>query len=120
MKRYFTSYMYFYKLLLILIRNTYFYSDVSQHHAKDAVASTLIGRKWLCNESGHRSILVRLKIENGEKYRYEPGDHAAVFPVNSGEDVDIVMKHVSGLPKDTNAPVQLQEYQPDSGIKTNL
>ena len=40
---------------------------------------------------------------------YEPGDHVAIFPTNSDEDVDIVLEHMTNLPQNPNSRVKLME-----------
>ena len=66
-----------------------------------------------------QNILVRLEIPvdaTNPEVSYVPGDHVAVFPVHSDEDVDFVLKHLTGLPKNhQDAILQLQEKLDGSG-----
>ena len=95
-------------------------SDLSKQHDAKVVWAKLTQRRWLCEEEGDRKILVSLEAANGPEDEavtaaYEPGDHAAVFPVNSDEDVALVMKHLNGLPKPEGRRVVLQENKRNLG-----
>ena len=60
-----------------------------------------------------KNILLRFEIPNTEsqwgELQYEPGDHLAIFPANSDEDVKFVMDRLTNKPKD-DEEVQLYEY----------
>ena len=43
------------------------------------------------------------------EHHYEPGDHLAVFPTNSDEEVRCVMEYMINKPKE-DEEVQLYEY----------
>ena len=98
-------------------------SDLSKQHNAKVVWAKLTQRRWLCEEEGDGKILVSLEAaatggaEDNEAVTadYEPGDHAAVFPVNSDEDVALVMKHLNGLPKPEGRRVVLQENKSNLG-----
>ena len=91
---------------------------LSEQHELDVVTARLIKRDWLCKEEGQRSLLLRLEVPMDEgMINYEPGDHVGVYPINSDEDVDLVMKHLSRLPK-SSAMVQLQKYKKALGMST--
>ena len=46
---------------------------------------------------------------------YDPGDHVVVFPTNSDEDVDIVLEHMTNLPKNPLSRVKLMEKGRNTG-----
>ena len=46
---------------------------------------------------------------------YEPGDHVAIFPTNSDEDVDIVLEYMTNLPKNLDSSVKLMEQGSKKG-----
>ena len=73
------------------------------------MAAKLKHRRWLCKK-GSKNILVRLEIIKGKQkgILYEPGDHAIIFPVNTDEDIDFILKHITNLPTDSDSIVQLQ------------
>ena len=48
-----------------------------------------------------------------------PGDHLAIFPENSDEDVQFVMNHLAKKPKE-DEEVQLYEYNAMDGKKNNI
>ena len=56
---------------------------------------------------------MRFEIPNTENQwgdqGYEPGDHLAIFPANSDEDVKFVMDHMINKPAE-DEEVQLYEY----------
>ena len=59
-------------------------------------------------------MLLRLEIPKLENQcplnqHYEPGDHLAVFPTNSDEEVTHVMEYMINEPKE-DEEVQLYEY----------
>ena len=58
-------------------------------------------------------MLLRLEIPKAEhhwgEHRYEPGDHLAVFPINSDDEVRYVMEYMINKPKE-DEEVQLYEY----------
>ena len=70
-------------------------------------------RKWLSTKEGEKNILLRLEIPKSEdqwgEIYYDPGDHLAVFPTNSDDDVKFVMEHMINKPKE-DEEVQLYEY----------
>ena len=74
-------------------------------------------RDWLTADENDKKILISLEImsPNESDFSYQPGDHAAVFPVNSDEDVDLVLKHLNGLPQPLDRPVILQENIHNTG-----
>ena len=67
-------------------------------------------RQWL-SEKDQKNILIRLVIKDGKKMQlsYEPGDHVAVFPTNSDEDVELLLKHMKNLPGDLDSKLKLME-----------
>ena len=90
-------------------------SDLSILHNTQVLWSRVKNKTWLCENEGDKKVLIGLEATCGEDISYEPGDHAAVYPVNSDEDVDLVMKHLNGLPRKQDQPVRLQEYQQSLG-----
>ena len=77
----------------------------------------LLERKWLSKE-GPKNILVRLVIPSGKvrSISYKPGDHAVVFPINTDEDVHLVLQRMNKLPSDPYSVVQLHEYSQEEGF----
>ena len=86
--------------------------------SKPVVSGNLRKRKWLSYKQGEKNILIRFEVPEAENQwdesRYEPGDHLAVFPVNSDEDVSIVMEHLTNTPKE-DEEVLLYEYNVRDG-----
>ena len=72
-------------------------------------------RKWLTSTKDDKKILVSMEILDSSELSYQPGDHAAVFPVNSDDEVDLVLKHLNGLPQRNDTPVVLQENIANTG-----
>ena len=95
-------------------------SDLSILHNTQVLWSRVKNKTWLCENEGDKKVLIGLEARRGEDVSYEPGDHAAVYPVNSDEDVDLVMKHLNGLPRKQDQPVLLQEYKQSLGKKAGL
>ena len=95
-------------------------SDLSILHNTQVLWSRVKNKTWLCENEGDKKVLIGLEARRGEDVSYEPGDHAAVYPVNSDEDVDLVMKHLNGLPRKHDQPVLLQEYKQSLGKKDLL
>ena len=91
--------------------------DLSILHNSKVLWSRVKNKTWLCENEGDKKVLIGLEATCGEDISYEPGDHAAVYPVNSDEDVDLVMKHLNGLPRKQDQPVLLQEYKQSLGKK---
>ena len=77
--------------------------------------ANLTDRKWLTSTADDKKILVSMEILDSSELSYEPGDHAAVFPTNSDDDVDLVLKHLNGLPQPNDTPVVLQENIQNTG-----
>ena len=73
--------------------------------------------KWL-DEYLSKNILVRLLIPSGKlsNIAYKPGDHAVVFPINTDEDVHLVLKRMNKLPSDPYSVVELYEYSEEEGF----
>ena len=47
---------------------------------------------------------------------FRTGDHLAAFPVNRDEDVQFLIKHLTGIPEDPKrSMIQLQEYKDGTG-----
>ena len=86
--------------------------------SKPVVSGKLRKRKWLSYKQGEKNILIRFEVPETEnqwdELRYEPGDHLAVFPVNSDEDVNIVMEHLTNTPKE-DEELLLYEYNVRDG-----
>ena len=86
--------------------------------SKPVVSGKLRKRKWLSYKQGEKNILIRFEVPEAEnqwdELRYEPGDHLAVFPVNSDEYVNIVMEHLTNTPKE-DEEVLLYEYNVRDG-----
>ena len=72
-------------------------------------------RKWLTSAADDKKILVSMEILDSSELAYEPGDHAAVFPINSDDEVNLVLNHLNGLPQPNDAPVVLQENIQNTG-----
>jgi sulfite reductase alpha subunit-like flavoprotein len=94
-----------------------FCPDLSKQHQQTVVNAKLLQRQWL-SETDKNNILVRLLIQNGKRRNigYQPGDHAVVFPVNTDDDVDLVMQRMCKLPADPHSVVQLHEYNQQEGL----
>ena len=82
----------------------------------------LKARTWLSTKEQEKNILLRFEIPNTEnqwgELSYLPGDHLAIFPENSDEDVQFVMNHLAKKPKE-DEEVQLYEYNAIDGKKNN-
>ena len=72
--------------------------------------ATISKRLWL-SKKDQKNILISLVIKDGRmrNLSYEPGDHVAIFPINSDEDVDVVLEHMTNLPKNPDSRVKLME-----------
>ena len=77
-------------------------------------------RNWLSVEENDKKILVRLEAtSDSSDMSYLPGDHAAVYPVNSDEEVELVLKHMSCKPQPEDKPVIFeQHFQNEGDIST--
>ena len=77
----------------------------------------LLQRQWL-SEKDKKNVLVRLLIQNGKQRNiaYQPGDHAVVFPVNTDDDVYLVLQRMIKLPSKLDSVVQLHEYNQHEGL----
>jgi sulfite reductase alpha subunit-like flavoprotein len=75
-------------------------AGLSSLHNKPVVGTKLVHRKNLQSSSSEReTILVQLDLE-GEPVLYEPGDHAAVYPLNPPEHVATLLARLAaGAPK---------------------
>ena len=86
--------------------------------SKPVVSGKLRKRQWLSYKQCEKNILVRFEVPESEnqwgELKYEPGDHLEVFPVNSDEDVNIVMEHLTSTPKE-DEEVLLYEYNVRDG-----
>ena len=64
-------------------------------------------------QQGEKNILIRFEVPESEnrwdEIRYDPGDQFAAFPVNSHEDVNIVMEHLTNTPKE-DEEIVVYEY----------
>ena len=78
--------------------------------------STISRRQWL-SKKDQKNILISLVIKDGRMrdLSYDPGDHVVVFPTNSDEDVDIVLEHMTNLPKNPLSRVKLMEKGRNTG-----
>ena len=84
--------------------------DLSSQHDHKVEKALVSKRQWL-SERDQKNILIRLVIKDGKKRElsYEPGDHVAVFPTNSDEDVELLLKHMTNLPSDLDSKLRLME-----------
>ena len=84
--------------------------DLSNQHGHKVEKALISKRQWL-SEKDQKNILIRLVIKDGKKRKlsYEPGDHVAVFPTNSNEDVELLLKHMTNLPQDLDSKLKLME-----------
>ena len=75
-------------------------------------------RQWLSTKEHEKNILLRFEIPESEdqwgELTYEPGDHLAIFPCNSDEDVKYLMDHMTNKPADDER-VLLYEYNSVDG-----
>ena len=78
--------------------------------------STISRRQWL-SKKDQKNILISLVIKDGRMrdLSYDPGDHVVVFPTNSDEDVDIVLEHMTNLPKNPLSRIKLMEKGRNTG-----
>ena len=85
-------------------------SDLSKQHEAHVLPATVIGRRVLSDgDKGNKKVLVTLEFENPGGLPYEPGDHAAVYPMNNQADVEKILQQLTGLPRPKDQPVTLQE-----------
>ena len=86
------------------------FSDLSNQHGLNVYVSTVSKRQWLSKKDS-KNILIRLLIKDGKtkNLSYAPGDHVGVFPSNSDEDVELVLKHMTNLPENLDSIIQLME-----------
>ena len=91
--------------------------DLSKQHEQTVVKAKLVKRQWL-SEHDQKNILIRLLIHKGRSRNisYKPGDHAVIFPVNTDEDVHLVLQRMNKLPPDPHSVVQLHEYNKQEGL----
>ena len=84
--------------------------DLSSQHGHKVEKALVSKRQWL-SEKDQKNILIRLVIKDGKKRQlsYEPGDHVAVFPTNSDEDMELLLKHMTILPQDLDSKLKLME-----------
>lgn len=84
--------------------------DLSSQHGHKVEKALVSKRQWL-SEKDQKNILIRLVVKDGKKRQlsYEPGDHVAVFPTNSDEDVELLLKHMTNLPQDLDSKLKLME-----------
>uniref|UniRef100_A0A672RME0 Nitric oxide synthase n=1 Tax=Sinocyclocheilus grahami TaxID=75366 RepID=A0A672RME0_SINGR len=73
---------------------------LSALHSKTVFPMTLKRRQKLqCAQSSRSTILVELKTDgNAEALNFAPGDHVGIFPENSPELVDGILKHLPDAP----------------------
>uniref|UniRef100_A0A671PV65 Nitric oxide synthase, inducible n=1 Tax=Sinocyclocheilus anshuiensis TaxID=1608454 RepID=A0A671PV65_9TELE len=73
---------------------------LSALHSKTVFPMTLKRRQKLqCAQSSRSTILVELKTDgNTEALNFAPGDHVGIFPENSPELVDSILKHLPDAP----------------------
>ena len=88
--------------------------------SQPVINGQLRAKLWLSTKEQEKNILLRFEIPNSEnqfgELGYEPGDHLAIFPENSDEDVKFVMDRLINKPKE-DEEVQLYEYNTLDGKK---
>ena len=97
--------------------NTYqYFLELSKQYGHKVEIATISRRRWL-SKKDQKNILISLVIKDGrmKNLSYEPGDHVAIFPTNSDEDVDIVLEYMTNLPKNLDSSVKLMEQGSKKG-----
>lgn len=81
-----------------------------------------------CNEKlnvnlyDYRKEYLKVSLENPNGFNYQPGDHVAIFPINSERDVDIMCERLVDTDEATtaNTPVTLVNQSNDWAVDIDM